>query len=646
MIKKLLAKTTTLNESFEDVLLSPKFNEQKAQKHFESKIKDINIQNKDGETYLDVCLKNNKFEASKWLISKGITVSNKNKENVTAIRLAVEKGKTAIVKDMLEHSELNINQVDEHGRSLLQDAVINGHTAISRALIEKNANINNIDKNNRNIAFDAIAYGDEELIDEITSIKGLNLNHVDSEGRTILHCPSVLGNDNLAKKLLQKDINPTIPDKNGISFITHTALRGKDGEEVLDVALSRGHNLNTKLSDENSVLLEVLYAFTRVSDGEIQRRSELKDVAKKLLNYGSDINDINAKGETVLFETIRTGDVEGCAFLIENGLDVNIKNKNKETPLMVSALKGAEFLDIIILLLQAGANPTIKNKHGQTLPELLNKIILQLHGKRQLEYTDILNTIEENGKYMIILKEILSIKNKDIEYNYLASDGNPLFFLPFMYGDIKTAKLYFQSGLDINKKNSKEHTLFYEYVLKCFQRGTYFKEFREVLVFLLLNGSDINAKNKHGQSIYSKVALIKDCNLKLFRKLIEITRHDYSAIDNAGRTIIHSCVISDNIELLKLVYGVGRNIQNISDNYNILPITYAALQGNFNMVNEFLKRDSIVNSGKPIATAVKEKFQPLLKNLDNLTEDIKDEDLLRKINILIAQIRKDFYIEK
>jgi ankyrin repeat protein len=637
MIKKLFSKSITGADNFEDILLKDKFNKDDAELFLNTKVDDINKKNSNGETFLDVCLKNNKFGAAKWLVAKGIDVSSKNKENITAIRHAVEKGEVSIIKDILKYSKFNINQVDKNGRSLLQDAVIHGHDDIAKLLINSNIDVNITDKHNRNVAFDAISYGCDKMIDEVISAENLDLNVIDKDGKTILHTQSVLNDDELAKKLLEKGANATIADKNGLSFIAYTALRGEEAEELLDLAIK-----TSKLADDKSVLSEVLFAFTKVSKSEQKRRDELKNVAKKLLKFGSDINIINKNGETLLFKTVKEKDMEGCAFLLENGIDPNRQNNNKETPLMYAVLNGADYLDIILLLLESKADPTIKNRHGQSLPEILNEVILYVHGKRKLNYQEIQALVNPNGKYMVILKELLSIK--DMDYSYLDSRGDPLFFLPFMYNDIKTTKLYFKHGLNVNARNTKNHNLFYEYVLKCFKRGLYFKEFRENLVFLLVHESDIDAKNKHGQTIYSRVALIPKCDLKLFRKLIEVTRHDYTSIDNLGRTIIHSCVISDNVDLLSIVYGVERNIQNIADIYNLLPITYAALQGNFHMVHEFLKRESIITSGKPIAPTVKKKFQPLLKNLDQLLEKVEDEDLIRKLEMLIEQVRLDFKI--
>jgi len=600
----------------------------------------INQVNDNGNTLLHICLKNNKFKAASWLVKQGADLSILNKNRIAPIRIAIEKGNAPVIESIIKHGDININQVDGSGRSLLQDAVIMGNNAVAELLIENSIDVNIKDRLNRNVAFDAVAYGDNKLIDKIITIDGLDLNTIDTNGNTLLHDPRVLEDDELAAKLLKNGADPTICNSKGMNFLTHTALKGKAGEAMLQVALACGGDIKSKTTGSNSILMEVMFSFAKISQGESNRRDGLKDIAKTLIKHGLEIDAINKDGETSLFEMVRSQDIEGCAFLLENKVDVNKLNKHYETALSTAILKGIENLDMIVLLLQYGADPTIKNRYNKTVPEVLNNIILHVHNLRKLKNIEILNEISPTGNYMLLLKEILEVDTYD--FTYLDSTGNPLFFIPFLYGDLKTAKLYLKHGLDINIINIHGHNIFYEYILKIFQAGKYFNEFRERLVFLLVNQVNIDTVNSHGQNIYAKVALIPNCNLKLFRKLIEVTRHNYNSTDNLGRTIIHSCVWGNNIDLLKLVYGVERNTQNIADNFNILPITYAALLGNKEIVIEFLRRDIVITSKKEISKAAKIKFQPLLKNLTKLTIDVEDKDNLRKIGILQEQVRKDF----
>ncbi len=638
MFKKIMCMLNPTIDNLEEELFSSSFNEDSADNFISSDKININELNNKNETLLHRTLRKNKFKASVWLVKNGIDTDVQDKTGISGLRLAIEKGNMPVINAAFTNPDININQKDHSGRSLLQDAVILGHEKVARFLIEQSIDVNNADKNNRNVIFDAISYGDDGMINTILNDTKIDLNLVDTDGNTVLHNKKVLEDDDLAEKLLLNGANPTICNMAGGNYLTYTALRGEEGERMIDIAIQCGCDLNSKVANTNSILMEVMYAFTKISDTEQSRRKGLKGIAKKLIDSGLDVEAINSKGETALFNIIRLGDIEGCAFLLENKVNVNHINKDGETALAISILQGIKNIDIIILLLQYGASPVIKDKHNQTILELLNNIILHIHDLKAIEDETIFENINVTGNYMLVLKEILSIHT--FEYDFLDSNGNPLFFEPFLHGDLPTTRLYLKHGLNINAINNSGHNIFYEYVLQVFEKGEYFDDFRDTLAFLLVNKVSIKSTNKHGQNIYTKIALLKDCNLKLFRKLSELTKHDYKSTDNMGRTIIHSCVWTNNIELLSLVYGVERNIQNIPDNYNILPITYAALFGHKDMVIEFLRRDVLVRSGKPIKHAVKQKFQPLLKNLSKLTEECYDQDYIRKIEILQTEVIK------
>lgn len=624
-------------EKFIGVLTSVKFDQNKAERLLPKVNKNYRFD--DGDTLLDLCLRKKRFKAASWLVRQGIEITTRNRDNISTVRMAIESGEIVIIEDIVKYADFNINQVDANGRSLLQDAVILGYNEISRILIDQNIDVNIKDKFNRNVIFDAINYGNREIVDTILDVEGLELNNIDVNGDTVMHMTPVLNNDELAIRLLKKGANPSIFNKEGYNFLTYTALRGEEGQEVLDIAIEHGCNLNVKNSSKNTVLMEVLHSFSKISNTEIERRKELKKVAKKLIDGGSAINEVDKYGETMIFTMIRKGDRDGCAFVLENGIDPNQRNGNMETPLHVAVLKGTPFLDMILLLLQYDADPTQKNKYDQSVPELLNEAILQVYKLKTLSHKEYLPFINPDGQYMVVLKEIISLKK--FNFNYLDSNGDPLFFLPFLYGDIKTTQLYLVNGFNINQKNKEGDNLFFKFVLRCFEKGEYFKTFSDYLKFLLINKADISHTNKNGQMIASAAALIPNCDLKLFRKLVEFTKQDYFAVDNLGRTIIHNCVFGNNLELMKLVYGVEQNIQNIPDKYNLLPITYAALFGYQDIVVELLRKNALINSGKPVASEMKMKFQSFLKNLSQLPIGIEDEIMLRKIKILTEQTLKD-----
>jgi ankyrin repeat protein len=640
MFNKLLHTRHTPIQNFIDILCATKFNQRDAEKIIKKVNKDYVLE--DGDTLLDMCLRKNRFKAASWLVQQNVKITSSNKENISTVRLAVEKGQIIIVDELVNNYDFNINQVNGNGRTLLQDAVIQGYEDIAKVLIDKQIDPNIKDQFGRNVLFDAVNYGDDKLLDTILNINNIDMNIIDSSGKTVLLQKTVLENDKVATRLLKYGSDPTIAGPDGYSFLAHVAMRGALGKELLDTAISYGCNLNAKMPNENSVLMEVMKAFTQTPKIELERRSELKNVANDLLKQGADVNLTNQYNETLLFRMIRKNDLEGCAFALKNEAQVNIKNIQGETPLLLSVLGGIKKLDITILLLQYKADIFETNKYNQTVYEVINDIVLDIYKYKPFNHNEYLPVLDKEGQYLIVLKELLKSFSKDKKV--LDSQGNPLFFTPFLYGEMNIIKLYLQKKIDINQTNKEGHNLFYEFILKSIEQNIQLNDFKEKLTFLLVNGSDITCKNHHGQNIYSKIASIPNCDLKLFRKLVELTKHDYYSVDNLGRTIIHACVFSNNFELFNLVYGVQRDIHHIADNYNILPITYAAVLGRKEIVIALLKRDSKINSGKPIPVAVRKKFSSMMSNLDKLHLNIEDPIVLRQITILCEQVRKDLTV--
>ena len=63
-----------------------------------------------------------------------------------------------------------------------------------------------------------------------------------------------------------------------------------------------------------------------------------------------------------LLEAAENGNIEMVRQLLDDGVDVNIQNRNGDTALIKSSLKG--HTDIIKLLLNHGADPNIKTAYG------------------------------------------------------------------------------------------------------------------------------------------------------------------------------------------------------------------------------------------------------------------------------------------
>lgn len=628
------------NDIFLEILQKNNFDKNELEKIF--KIYDINLNhtNQNNQTFLHICLENNKVDSAIWLLQKKIDVNRYDRNGQTPFDIAIEHKNHRVIDLILKVSDIDINKKDRFGRTLLQDAVMLGDHEMAKILLQHDADINSKDAQGRNVIFDAISYGNTEFIDHLLTFKKLELNNIDIDGNTILHHSLVKENNPLAIKLIKHGANPNIKDEEGNSFLSISALRGIVGFEIIETAIKEGFDINAKVANENSILIEVMLAFSTVLDKS--RRESLFLMSKKLIESGIDINAVNANGENALFQAIRIEDKEQISMLLESGIMVNLQNNNGETPLALTAFGGSEKVDILILLLKCGADPTIKNKKGKTLFEVLNEIILSNHGNKELKDNDILKHALAGSKFMLVLKEILKYYEGDI--NFLDSTGKPIFYMPLLYNNLHLYKLYVKAGVDLQTLTKRGKNLFFEYVVKVFEDNNPDIDFHSALSMLISSKINHNTVDETGWTVVSKVIANTKCNLELFKTLVKVVRFDYRIVDKLGRTAFHTAVWSSNINVMKIIDLIDRDIKNIPDCYGILPSIYAALLGNKNLVLYFISAKAKIKTDIPISKAAIKKFSPLLKNIEKLTADIENESDLRNIKIVIRQLQKDFVL--
>ncbi|MBI3874002.1 MAG: ankyrin repeat domain-containing protein, partial [Arcobacter sp.] len=552
MFQSIFGKFHIIPEQFLKELFKKVIDENVLQKMIAAKKFSINYQDDRGESFLHLCILHSKFKSAKWLIEQGnIDVTLKNQMNKEPLEIAIEKHNHLIVEIILKAKKVNINQVDKDGRSLLQNAVLYGNKEIADELIKHNIDVNIVDKYNRNAMFDAVSCGDEKFINQLL-LTNIDLNQVDIDGETILHKKEALQNEDLCIQFIQNGANPTICDKEGKNLLFHAATRGIEGKRLLDVAIEHGCNINAKVRNNNTILMETMLAFYKIPVHEEDRRLSLLQMAENLVVKGMDVNAINNDGESGLFDAIRNHDYHISAFFVQKKVNLNIQNSLHQTPLVLAILGGIKNIDIILLLLKNGANPTIKDNLHKDALEILNELILHTHEFREVKNKLLIPFAQKEKQYFVVLKEILQNSNYNLQN--ITSVGQPLFFAPLLDGYYNLFQLYITNKFNINAKDLNSLNAFYVYVYTVFNKNVYFETFRGNLIGILGFGAEINIIDDEGKTIFSKI-IKQNTNSKLFEVLLEIARFKYDSRDKQGRTVAHHAVLHKNFEILKMIYG-------------------------------------------------------------------------------------------
>ena len=309
-----------------------------------------------------------------------------NKNNVTALMIAFEKGNEGAINALL-NAGADLNITDVEGNSGVHHAVIlNCNSKILQAVINQNVNVNATNMKNETALMIACQKGNESAI-HILMNAGADPNIVDVDGNSGVHhaviedCNSEMlqslinqcqlvnvnatnmnnetalmiacerGNEGAINILLNAGADPNIADVYGNSGIHHVVLQCC-GEEIVQAIINHGANVDATNRNNVTALMKACQT------GNV-------DAVKVLLRSGADPNITDTDGNTWLhFAVDVICKTEVLQTIIDHVDDVNATNIYNTTALMKACFRND--MNAINVLLNAGADPAITDIHGCT----------------------------------------------------------------------------------------------------------------------------------------------------------------------------------------------------------------------------------------------------------------------------------------
>jgi ankyrin repeat protein len=180
--------------------------------------------------------------------------------------------------------------------------------------------------------------------------KGSAIEARSVEGKTPLIYAAQSGDVATIRVLLAANARVDARSNDQWTPLTMAAMRGT--AESLEVLLQAGANVDAR----NKWGQTALIAAAAAGDA---------DKITTLLKFQADPNARDQEGNTALAKVVGAG-VNGslATKLLEAGADVNAANDEGMTPLMKAADRGDR--DMLVLLLNAGAKPALKDRSGRT----------------------------------------------------------------------------------------------------------------------------------------------------------------------------------------------------------------------------------------------------------------------------------------
>ena len=642
MLKGFMSKKNYNELDLLTELLNPIFDQKKIDSVYKNSNIDLNWQNDDKETFLHISAKAGFLESVKWLLGKNVDTEIQTLENETALFYALHSNNLPLIVLLVE-SGANVNHINIHNRSLIQETIIASNNRLVNYLISQSKNISNEDKYGNNLIFDAISNGNKEIISLVASLPEVDINHINHEGNTVLQQEVVLRNNNLAIDLMQLGADPTIQDKNGKNFLFYTVSKGFKNVEILEKAVELGCDINTRSSDNTTILIESINHFLNTPNENLEEKENHLLMIKELIAKGVEIEAVDDKNETAFYAATRSADTKLIdIFINDKNISINHQNIHGETVLSVLILMGVANIKTIIRFLNHNANPNIKNKNGKNCIEILSDIVLFSQNHKEID-PDIEKKLNPNGEYLTVLSKI--IEHSTVDLKQLNSKGKPLFFDSVLYFNMNLFKVFRDSNIDINLRDEEDHNIIFELMdyNNSHESKKDKKQYLDMMQNLINIGVDINAKNHEGLTPLHK-SVVEDCEYTV--KLLLEAKSDTLAVDNKGRSIIHNCIWKDTTRYFKLIHSYNPDIINIPDKFGLKPINYAAFMGKKDLIIQMLDAGALVNNPHKKDPKILQFFEKFHKNIVNIEDGVESELDRKSLRLLANTMIKEFNIKE
>ena len=318
-----------------------------------------------------------------------------------------------------------------------------------------------------------------------------------------------------------------------------------------------------------------------------------KNKVIKLLDEDIDVNVKNQENKAPIHYATMYGWEDVTRALIEKGANIYIKDKEDQSPLSYAIL--FENNRVIKLLIANGADINFKDNEGntplmsaiirnkETLAKLLIKSGASVTDKANNMKTALIYAIEEGYVeiiQMILMKddeselrykeEIDKLTKERYDINFRDGGGNISLIIASSKGELEIVKTLLEKGADVNSKNNNGISS-----LMVSSRLGY----KKIVKLLIEKGANINDKD-----INNYTALIHTFdNVQLDSKLTEVIKIliekgcDYNNSSNTQSLILFYASKHQNLEIMEILSKKGMDIAS----YGGRALVNALVKGDF-----------------------------------------------------------------
>ncbi|MFA6788548.1 MAG: ankyrin repeat domain-containing protein [Arcobacteraceae bacterium] len=537
---------------------------------------------------------------AKLLKNQTININAVDEKGKTLLFDLVKKRKLESVRFLIKQG-LQVNAEDHYGKTILNEAINVDDGIMIRFLLENGASINHINKSKRTIMQDLALEGNVKAF-KLLMIRQPNLHHKDLYQRNVLFDAIEGGNLEIVKEVIhefsEEDLNSV--DVDGRTALFYAVL--KEDPTIAKMLINYGSDVNIVdvreqnvlfnaviLGAQNSEVVELLIKKGINLEHEDKAGFTILDEFLKLLEICKNpVDDINSKYR---FVNVERNYLRLMSVLIENGLKINQPDKMGKTVLYKEIFK--KNYEVIDFLITAGMEVDIVDNEGRTI--LFDVIFDGLNALDMIEY---------------LVKKGANIDHRDNEQRSIVDDLVELILIQQngksprnkRFLDIKQQENYFELlrrvlltyKPKVNRPKNNGQTIAFELI--------HFNN-NELLKLFISNDIDINFADEDMQTPLS--VLIEHgmtlSNTKqredFFERLTFLLKYkvNINAIDKNGRTILHKAVIADDVEVVEKLISSKKMDISLKDTQGRTALHHTQWKGNVRIAKLLIANGANIN---------------------------------------------------
>ncbi len=544
------------------------------------------------------------------LLDKGASPNARDGDGRTALAVAADQGDLEVVKLLLDRGA-EVNARDYEGTTPLMIAALRGDPNMVELLLDKGADLHAMTKNGRNALAEAAAHYRLDIV-RLLKARGAKLT---------LPMAAALGDADEVHRLINQGADPNARDGKGETALMRAAQW--IGPTNLRPLKHWGKDFGRPKKDDPE-------------SARIPVSNRLK-VARLFLENGADVDAKDRSGRTALMTAAESGVLDLAKLLLNKGADVNARSNRNITSLMIAAR--CRNLDMVELLLQHGAYIDAQAMGGGTpLTEAVEqgaldvaKLLLargadvnaQGYGgttalmvAARRGHLDMFALLLDNGADLhattkdgrTALTEAGTTDRFQI-HQILKHRGQAL-TLPIaaLFGDVAEVRHLLTNGADPNARDSKGENALMEAVRRTGPART---------KPLTSWGRDSARQDKDG--VESARIPVSD-GLAVAKMLLE-SGAEVNAKKKSGKTALMMAVDQGALDMAKLLLDKAAD-PNVQANDGRTPLMSAASHGRADMIELLLQHRGDINvQGKDGRTAVTEA---MAKNRFDVVKLLRD----------------------